>query len=196
MRKKYLALLMGIVVMFGATACGSSDDVKIVDKLPDSNAEDSADKSGSNEKKVELTGYIYKTQGKSDIVSVTTDIEMTDVLDDLGEPASYFESESCAFHGLDKVYTYDHYRIETYPDNDKDIISSIVFTDDIAETSEGITIGMTQEDMVNAYGTEYEEDRGMIVYTKDGKHLKFLVQDGYIQSIEYDSAVLDNIEQN
>ena len=39
-------------------------------------------------------------------VEIVPGAEMQPVLDRLGEPRKYFESESCAFKGLDKVYTY------------------------------------------------------------------------------------------
>lgn len=203
MKKKYVAILAGVLAMCSVTACGGGDDdVKVVSKIPSNNSgQESADKSGEeaaenkDDAKASLTGYVYEVEAGDKKVSVTTDIEMAGVLEQLGEPASYFESQSCAFKGLDKVYTYDHYRIDTYPDGDKDIISSIVFLDDIATTTEGISIGMTKEDMENAYGTDHEEKKGMTVYTKDGKYLAFLLKDDVIQSIEYNSAVMDTVEQ-
>ena len=42
------------------------------------------------------------------------------VVDELGEADDYFESESCAFEGLDKVYTYPGFKLNTYPVDDKD----------------------------------------------------------------------------
>lgn len=198
MKKKYLALLVGMVVMSSAVmmACGQEDEVKVVNKLPQNNTgETQDDKESEKTDNVKLTGYIFNVQVGSENVSVTTDIEMADVLDELGEAASYFESASCAFEGLDKVYTYDHFRIETYPDGDKDIISSIVLLDDLIATPEGISIGMTEQDVENAYGTDCEDIKGMKVYTKDEKHLAFLIRDGVIESIQYNSAVLDSIEQ-
>ncbi len=197
MKKKYLALLVGMLVMSSVMmmACGQGDEVKVVNKLPQNNTEGTqGDKDSEKTDNVKLTGYIFNAQVGSENVSVTTDLNMADVLDDLGEAASYFESASCAFNGLDKVYTYDHFRIETYPDGEKDIISSIILLDDLIATPEGITIGMTEKDVENAYGTDCEDIKGMKVYTKDGKHLAFLIQDGVIESIQYNSAVLDNIE--
>lgn len=197
MRKKYVALLAGMVVMGSVMmmGCGQDDEVKIVNKLPQNNTEATQiDKESEKTDDVKLTGYILNVQAGSRNVSVTTDIEMADVLDELGEAASYFESASCAFQGLDKVYTYDHFQIETYPDGDKDMISSIILLDDLIATPEGISIGMTEQDVENAYGTDCEDIKGMKVYTKDEKHLAFLIRDGVIESIQYYSAVLDSIE--
>ena len=199
MKKKCLAMIIGCMLMAGLTACGE-EEVKVVSKLPgESNtaeAEEEADQqeAGDEEQQQEeaLTGYIFDVDVDGTIVSVTTDVDMKGILEQLGEPASYFEAASCAFQGLDKTYTYEHFRIETYPEGETDKISSIIFLDDIEETQEGISIGMTEEDMKNTYGKEYEENGAMVIYTKDGKHLSFLIKDDVIESIEYNSAVLDS----
>ena len=195
MKKKCLAFIIGCLLMAGLAACGE-EEVKVVDKSPDeSSAEADEGTKQKNTPKEDnedsLTGYIFDVDVDGKTVSVTTDVEMEGVLEQLGEPASYFEAKSCAFEGLDKTYTYDHFRIVTYQDGEIDKISSIVFLDDIEETQEGVGIGMTKEDMENAYGTEYEENGDMVIYTKDGKHLSFLVKDDVIESIEYNSSVLD-----
>ena len=193
MKKKCLAILIGCLLLTGLTACGE-EEVKVVNKLPEesnSEAEEKINQKDAGEEEA-LTGYIFDVDVDGTIVSVTTDADMKGILEQLGEPASYFEAASCAFQGLDKTYTYEHFRIETYPEGETDKISSIIFLDDIEETQEGIGIGMTKEDMENAYGTEYEENGSMVIYTKDGKHLSFLMKDGVIESVEYNSAVLDS----
>lgn len=203
MKKKCIAVVCGIVLMMGMTACSSDEEVKIVEKIPQKSTEQEketkdSDITGDTEettalaaKTEKLTGYVYQTEGTQGEVSLTTDIDMATVMESLGEPISYFESASCAFQGLDKIYTYDHYRVETYPDGENDMISSIIFTDDLVETAEGLSIGMTTDDMERLYGTDYEENAGMIIYTKDGKHLKFLIEADVIISIEYASSALD-----
>ncbi len=197
MKKKYLALLVGMMVIGSVviTGCGKGDEVKVVNKLPQNNTDQTqSDKETGKTDDAKLAGYIFQVQVGSKNVSVTTDLDMAKVLDELGEANSYFESASCAFKGLDKVYTYDHFRIETYPDDDKDKISSIVLLDDLIATPEGLTIGMTEQDVENTYGTDFENIKGMKVYTKDESHLAFVIQDGVVESIQYYSSVLDGIE--
>ena len=48
-----------------------------------------------------------------------------------------------------------------------------------------------QADMEKAYGTDYEKKNDMYIYSKDGMKLTFLIKDGAISSISYDSAVLE-----
>ena len=193
MKKKCLAILIGCLLLTGLAACGE-EDVKVVNKLPgesNAEAEEETNQKDAGEEEA-LTGYVFEVDVNGTTVLMTTDVKMDGILEQLGEPAGYFEAESCAFQGLDKTYTYEHFRIETYPEGETDRISSIIFLDDIEETQEGISIGMTKEDMENAYGTEYKENGSMVIYTKDGKHLSFLVKDGVIESVEYNSSVMDS----
>lgn len=138
-----------------------------------------------------LTGYIFEAQGISGMISIGVDMDASSVIQGLGEPDSYFEAPSCAFQGIDKMYTYSHFEIDTYPDGDMDKISMILFLDDLVSTPEGICIGMTKEDMEKAYGTDYEVSSGFYRYTKDNMKLSFIIEDGEITSIEYDSMVLN-----
>lgn len=195
MRKKWLAMVIGCALLAGIAGCGE-EDVKVVNKLPGEKTSETGN-SGQEQKEEEngkdaLNGYLFEVERDGNKVSISVDNDMKGVLEKLGEAVSYFESPSCAFEGLiDKTYTYEHFRIETYPDGEKDRVRTIVLLDDIMETKEGIGVGMKKEDMEKAYGTEYEEKDGMTVYTKDGKHLSFLVRDGKIESVQYNSAVLD-----
>lgn len=198
MKKKWIAMIAGCMLLAGLTACGE-EDVKVVNKLPGEKSTEAGQgeqkEQADESQKDALNGYLFEVEKDGKTISISVDNDMKGVLEQLGEAASYFESPSCAFEGqLDKTYTYEHFRIETYPDGGKDRISSVIFLDDIAETKEGIGIGMTKEDMEKAYGTEYEEKDGMVVYTKDGKHLSFLVRDGKIESVQYNSVVLDSQE--
>lgn len=202
MKKKLQAATLIAVLLLGITGCGN-DDVKVI--TGDNSVTEEADSAGRNteitaadsteaeetkeaKETTDFKGYVFTADG----VSFTVDMEMAPVLEKLGDPVSYFEAESCAFKGLDKVYTYSHFEVDTYPEGDKDIISSIILKDDLISTPEGLSLGMTQTDMESVYGTDYETRGNMFVYTKDGMHLSVLVENGIITSIEYDSAVLDS----
>lgn len=98
---------------------------------------------------------------------------------------SYYEVQSCAFNGMDKIYTYEHYEIRTYPDGDKDKIASIYFLDEQAQTEEGVKIGDSFETMTEKYGEDYENLETKYTYTKEKTQLNFIVTDNIITSIEY-----------
>ena len=129
--------------------------------------------------------FIFEYDG----IQMYVNQEAAEVLDALGEPASYFEAASCAFEGLDKMYTYSSFELDTYPEGDTDYISCIYFLDDMVETPEGISLYMTQADMEAAYGTDYEEANGAYVYTKGNGQLSFIIENDEIVVIEYKTKV-------
>ncbi len=198
MKKLRLAAL-ALATAFSITACGG-DDVKVIEKEQavsettenaDKNTVETTATKESNEESSTTAGYAYLAEGPSGSIEVTPDMDMSVVLEALGEETTYFEAASCAFEGLDKVYTYDHFEIDTYPDGDTDKISAIILLDDLTTTQEGVYIGQSKADMESAYGTDYEKNSNSYTYTKDGAHLEFILEGETIISISYNSAVLD-----
>ena len=95
----------------------------------------------------------------------------------LGEPDTYFESESCAFQGLDKVYTFKDFVLRTYPTNDVDYVSSIEFKNDSITTANGCYIGMdadTIKSMTSDLTLESEADTALVYIDGDTK-LSFIM---------------------
>ena len=105
-------------------------------------------------------GYVFTVNG----VTMAIDAEAGPLTEQLGEPVSYFEGESCAF--------------------------AIVLTDDSVATAEGIAIGDSSEKLSQAYPGEGTEICGMLIYEKDDMKLVFIIQDGEIISIEYRTKIL------
>ena len=103
----------------------------------------------------------------------------------LGKADSYYEVPSCAFEGMDKVYTYPNYEIQTYQDGDVDRIFSIYFLTDEIATTEGIKIGSTLEDVKKAYGENPQEVDSKYSYTLGKTTVEFIVDDGMVTSISY-----------
>ena len=131
-------------------------------------------------------GYVFTVNG----VTMAIDAEAGPLTEQLGEPVSYFEGESCAFEGLDKIYTYSGFELYTYPKDGKDYVSAIVLTDDSVATAEGIAIGDSSEKLSQAYPGDGTEICGMLIYEKDDMKLVFIIQDGEIISIEYRTKIL------
>lgn len=169
--------------MLVLTACGGNETET---GNPSESAPVNQEQSGSDNQTQGAKGYVFA----SGSVTVGIDMDMAPIADALGEPASYFEAASCAFEGLDKTYNYGSYQITTYPQDDKDYVGAILFKDDMVATKEGISLFMTEQDMIDAYG-EGSQVNGTTVYEKDGMRLVFIVEDGEITSIEYQSKVLD-----
>lgn len=103
----------------------------------------------------------------------------------LGEAKSYNEETSCAFEGLDKTYYYGGFYLETYPQGEKDMISSIWFADDSVATAEGVCIGDDAAKVEQAYGADAYNGTNAYELTKGASKLTVLLQDGAVSSIQY-----------
>ena len=123
---------------------------------------------------------------KGDVtVRISDDAES--VLDALGTPRQYSESPSCLFDGLDKVYVYGGFRIQTYPDGTIERIYSVELLDDSVATPEGIAIGSARADVIEVYGSEMRETASALIYTDaaNGIELMFSIRDGRVTNIQY-----------
>lgn len=121
-------------------------------------------------------------------VKLPMNAEFGPLLKQLGEADSYFEAASCAFNGLDKVYTYKGLEINTYPNEENkeiDYISSIRILDESVKTPEGITIGSTLDEVLAAYGDNYTENEGQYTFTDGDAEVSILMEDGAAISVEY-----------
>lgn len=141
----------------------------------------------SQESQVTYKGYVF-TFGDA-VVEINADA--TPIIEKLGESKSYFESPSCAFEGIDKLYGYTSFEVDTYPTDGKDYISAVIFNDDSISTTEGVSIGDTEDKVTETYGTDCTVENGMTVYKKDGMKLCFIIDSGTVLAIEYRTTVLD-----
>ena len=97
------------------------------------------------------------------------------------------EIPSCAFEGIDKVYTYENVEITVAEINGKNIVYSVYFIDDSVETTEGVKITDNKDVMIDKYGNEYEELlENKYIYTKNNVQLSFIVENDVITGIEYE----------
>lgn len=132
-------------------------------------------------------GFIFNYLGNK----ISVDVPASEIIEKLGEPSSYYEALSCAFEGLDKIYTYPNFQIETYPLNNVDMISTISLKDDSVSTEEGLMIGSSKSDVINQYGDPSSETGGKLTYEKDGMYLNFVIRDDHVAMIEYKSMALE-----
>lgn len=130
---------------------------------------------------VKHSGFLFQSSG----VTIGMNEDVAPILSGLGNYNNYAESPSCAFKGLDKIYSYNGFDLYTYPKGSVDYVNSIYFIDDSVSTPEGIRLGSTVEEMLAAYGDDYTEEYGVYTYTKEKSTLSFIVTDGVIESIEY-----------
>ena len=188
--KKALGMVLCVVTMAGMTACGN--DAKVIEGNASSGTQTEIIGGAEETTEILLTndtdaGWTFQTGD----VTLTPDMDMSAIADQLGEPKSYFEAASCAFEGLDKIYTYTSFEIETYPQDTADCIKSIVLKDDTVSTVEGVSIGDSEDKVRETYGAPAEESTGKLVYQKEKTNLVFVISSGVVASIEYDSMVME-----
>ncbi len=130
---------------------------------------------------VSATGYYFTYNDTDIILGAAADA----IIESLGEYKSYFESESCAFEGLDKVYSYSGFKVNTYEEDGVDYILSVVFSNDTVENAEGITIGSSKDAVLAAYGDPTSETTSSLVYEKDGTQLVVGISNDSVASLQY-----------
>lgn len=87
----------------------------------------------------------------------------------LGDDYEYYSAPSCAFIGEDKEFSYSCATVYTNPDGETDIWYLIVLTDDTLQTSRGIKVGDSLEDVVAVYGEQYYWDgESVLAYSLSG----------------------------
>lgn len=188
-------------IMITAALCGCGSGVKTIEgdvavketsaqaqeKEQTEAAPEEAENAAAAEDTVQYSGYAFTYDG----TVIGMDMDAAPVVEQLGEPDSYFEAPSCAFEGIDKVYTYGSFELDTYPTDNKDYVSSVVFKDDTITTTEGVGIGDPEDKVVEAYGSGWTEEDGMRVYEKDGMKLCFILENDTVASIEYRSTAVE-----
>jgi hypothetical protein len=103
----------------------------------------------------------------------------------LSEARETGEAPSCAFEGLDKVYRYDGFEIQTGMLNGVDYVTGVIILDENVKTPEGLSIGMSLEEMVEIYGDDYAEDFGQYVYEDEDVRLIMIIDEGEVLTISY-----------
>ena len=113
------------------------------------------------------------------------DQNMNEVLDALGEPMGVFEAPSCAFDGIDRIFSYPGIQIHTYPEEDEDFVHTISLRDDSISIYGDIRLGSSWDLVREHFGTNYEQDFNMFTFTRGRTTLAFLVEDGIVEQIVF-----------
>lgn len=185
MKKTIVTVMLAALMVLAG--CGS--DEKVISGEV-SNVETDNEQVTSTEntaQEAETKGYVFESNG----VVIAIDAKAEECLTALGEPLSYFESPSCAFGDLDKVYTYSGFEVDTYSLEGIDYISAVIFKDDSVYTPEGICLGDTMLKVKEIYGEPTTEENAILSYVKDETNLCFLINDGVVVSVEYRTMILD-----
>lgn len=103
-----------------------------------------------------------------------------------GKTPDISKVKGCAMYGFNHIYTYDDIEINAnIKDDESEEIYSVFFIGDNVSTPEGIKIGSSVDEMLNAYGNEYDEFNGVYTYTGVGVFLTIQTNKDVVTSIEY-----------
>lgn len=115
------------------------------------------------------------------------DVITQDVINLIGTPESIEQAPSCHYDGNDTLYYYLGYTLYTYRDGENDILYTIELNSEDVKTSLDIAVGQSRDDVVSAYGENYESQGKFIEYSiSDSAYLKFTFDDSnLVTMIEY-----------
>ena len=170
--KKLIAILLAAAMVLCFAACDTTNNPKVTESQ------------GQGGKAPVQDSFACTYNG----VTIALHAPAATILTGLGEADSYSESTSCAFEGLDKVYTYSSLNLQTYPLGGKDYIYGWWFEDDAdedAKTPEGIRVGSAQAEVEAAYSPDAFNGKNAFEVTKGSGKLTIILKDGVVNSIQY-----------
>lgn len=100
------------------------------------------------------------------------------------EPNSTYEAPSCARLGEEVIYTYSGFSLSAYKEGEKEVLQSILITDDSVTTKEGLFIGADEKKVIELYGNTLKKS-GVLAYPKGETKLLVVIEKEKVLSIEY-----------
>ncbi|MDR2355054.1 MAG: hypothetical protein LBE16_02545 [Clostridiales Family XIII bacterium] len=158
-----LAALLALCVL--SSGCAKSEASESADAHTDGNEAAAPDTAERSEAARDVTPFSFSYKD----TPIVPGEDMSDLLDAIGAPNDVFEAQSCAFDGVDRIYYYPGFLINTYPDRGKDKILSVSFRDDSVQTDEGLYLGMRADAVSSVYenGTRNAGGNALLFQNRD-----------------------------
>ncbi len=174
---RILAFLMAALLLsLSFTACGDKEEESETDAT-----------TGGNQMEIVIDNkkaYAFAANGVTFTVGNSADI-----LNRIGSWKSMNSSDACGgFSGKDYIYYYEGFSIYTTPDKSGNVINMIELTSDQAKLPNGLTIGSTRKDVVDAMGSEGTAQGESLVYTSGTVKLTFIMRDDSVTNVQYTLA--------
>ncbi len=190
MNKKIVSVLLMASMAFTAVACSSGDEDTAPVVLSGGQATDAVEGSNGAQDPAEVAesgsdAYVFTYNGTQIRMNAPAD----DIIAALGDGYTYFEAPSCAFEGMDKVYTYNSIVVRSYTRDGADYIAAVELKDDTVATAEGIRIGSTEDEVRAAYGEDGVAGTSGIEYTLGDSFISFIFENGKVVAITYTAIV-------
>ena len=168
--KKFLALLLCMIMAFCVVACDKDDDKE---------SSNDGDK-GNSDKQQTVSFYVEYGSTKIEIGA-----DAATVISALGEPTSKQEMGSCGDQGTLTKYKYSSIEIYVLSNGSKQTVDQITLIDDGVKTPEGVKIGSSKDDVTKACGKATKQTDTNITYSSGNKNLVFQIRDGSVVGIDY-----------
>lgn len=187
---KKITVILGVILVFTWALVGCSEsETPTNDPIQETTQEATeTEETTETESVTELAPetYVFEIDG--------TVIQMHEsaapVLEALGKETSYFEAESCAFQGLDRMYGYGSYEVVTYERDGDEYVLSVVLYDDTVKTQEGLRLFENRDRVLEIYGEPDLGNDRLMVYEDEITVLSIVLDDaGQVISIEYNAVV-------
>lgn len=155
--KRFLVLILTLCMAFCAVSCGKT------------------------------AGALFDQPVTVNGVKIALDDEAKDVLSEMGERLDYDETPTCNYEGMDKIYVYNGFKLETYTLKNIEYIRKIQMMDDSHTTPEGLRVGDSEATVTELYGDPTKKLDAGYRYDnqKDKQRLEIFVRDGKVTSILY-----------
>ena len=101
------------------------------------------------------------------------------------EKALKIDTEESRNDTKKRTYTYEHYKVITYLEEDLERIYSVTLLDDQVSTMEGIKVSDSVDKLFQVYGENYQIRNEGYEYFKGNTSLFFFVHNSSVTKIEY-----------
>ena len=184
MIKRIILLISAAILSFLICSCGENvKTVSTVSNVQNNNTQSKITASNPvhyDGNVVTNAVYYFTTpDGKNIYLGAKVD----DVINELGEYIDYYETKNDALDGLDKIYTYDGFKLYVTSLEDGDLISVIEITDKKCKTHEGITVGDEVNDVTLTYGNAAQNNA--YIFDKGNTQLVIVFAESKVTSIQY-----------
>ena len=118
-------------------------------------------------------------------IKIELDKPAKNVLDALGASKYSDNLGDCGGIGVQMKYTYEDITVNTLKEKDGEVIHKISFLNDLVSTSKGISLGASESEVRDAYGTPSSEENGKLIYKQNNLELEFTIKNGSVSAINY-----------
>lgn len=182
--RKLIVLVISFIVIVGLSGCESDTPAspEVISGETSTTAADNNETSEAVDEGEEAEEYSFSFNGNS----VKPNQNLASAIEDLGEGYTYFESPSCAFQGLDMIYTYTSFVVRSYNNGQEDVVGQIELMDDLVKTTEGIGIGDSVDDVIATYGEATSTTDVAYIYVLGDTSIRFNIEGDLVTGITYE----------